>query len=73
MTKEPDPLDAFDEAIATFRQRVPMLEADWLRLQGEAREFGVKVAGVTQADVLTQVWLHIDDSLANGGTYGEFS
>jgi SPP1 gp7 family putative phage head morphogenesis protein len=67
----PDPA-RFDEAVDFFRRRVPMPKAQWLKLGTEARQRGFTVADVAQLDVIHQVWLALDDSIARGSTFAEF-
>lgn len=62
----------FDEAIESFRRRVPMRKERWLKRQAEAKQRAFTVAGVASADVLTDVWLALDDSIARGATFEEF-
>ncbi len=62
----------FDEAVDFFRARVPMPKGEWLRLGTAARQRGFTVADVTQLDVINQVWLALDDAVANGATFDDF-
>ncbi len=55
-----------------FRARVPMHKTQWLELGTEARQRGFTVADVAQLDVIHQVWLALDDSIARGDPFAEF-
>lgn len=56
----------FEEAIDFFRQRVPMLKAEWEAMEVAARKKAFTVAGVAQLDVVTDVWKSIDRALRDG-------
>ena len=62
----------FDAAIAAWRKRDPMPKADWEALQADERDYAWTVAGVAQADVVSDVWDAIDSSVENGTPFAEF-
>ncbi len=72
-----DPLDLdspaeFEEAVASFRRRVPMTRAEWDALLVAARERAFMVSNVAQVDVIQQVFTAIESALANGDTLVDF-
>lgn len=66
-----DPVD-FDEAIAFFRDLVPVTDDEWEALTQAAREQAFTVAGVTQLDVVTQVWESIEKALSDATDFEDF-
>ncbi len=66
-----DPAE-FIEAVRAFRMRVPMTDAEYAELEESEREFAFRVASVTQADVVTQVWDALDSAIASGTGFDDF-
>lgn len=66
-----DPVD-FDEAIAAFRELVPMTDEDWASLSQAAKGQAFKVAGVAQLDVVTQVWEAVEAAITEGTDFRDF-
>lgn len=73
MAKDPsaDP-NQFAEAVAAFRKRVPITREQWERLTTKAREFAFFVSNIMQADVIADVFDHIERAIANGDSFGDF-
>jgi SPP1 gp7 family putative phage head morphogenesis protein len=63
---------SFDSARGWFRDRLPVTDAEYAKLTIDARRKAFKVAGVLQADVVTDVWTAIDDAIADGTTIDDF-
>lgn len=63
---------AWDDAVAAFRARVPMTREQWDALTASARQRAFTASSVAQMDVLNDLWLGIDDAIARGATFGEF-
>jgi SPP1 gp7 family putative phage head morphogenesis protein len=63
---------AYLEALAWFRSKVPMLKADYQALSTANRRKAFTVAGVTQLDLIHDVWKEIDNALENGMTLEDF-
>ncbi len=68
----PDP-DEYEAAIASFRKRVPMPDYAWDALEEEARQYAFKVSGVTQAEMVSEVYEAIDKAIAEGTTLKDFT
>lgn len=68
---EPSP-NAYLQAVDWFRQRVPMTESDFARLEAHAHERAFTVAGVAQIDLVQDVWSALDKALAQGDTLEDF-
>lgn len=68
---EPNPLQPA-EAIAWFRNRVPMTKDEWLELEQRARRKAFTVAAVADLDLLHQVHKAIDEAVTNGATFEDF-
>lgn len=66
-----DPV-APEEAMAWFRQRVPLQRSVWNVLDEQARRRAFTVAGVTSLDVLHEVWRAMDRAIASGVPFAEF-
>lgn len=64
--------DRFEEAIRAWRRRVPMTEDAWERLAEAEREFAFTVSGVTEAEMVQQVFDAIDRAVADGTTLETF-
>lgn len=62
----------FEEAIRSFRKRVPITDAQWDRLTEAEREFAFKVSGVAQADLVTDAYEAIDRAIVDGTTLEDF-
>ena len=62
----------FEDAIAWFRERVPMTPDEWDALTLVARQKAFKVAGVTQLRVVEEVWQALDDAMVNGTALRQF-
>ena len=61
-----------DEAIAWFRERVPVHPDEWHALDAQARRRAFTVSGVSALDVLSEVWEAIDRAIATGTSYEDF-
>jgi SPP1 gp7 family putative phage head morphogenesis protein len=64
--------DAFQEAVAAWRKRVPVTEDELAQLTEELRDLAFNVAGITQADMVTQVYQALDSAIANGDSFDTF-
>lgn len=70
---EPDLSDSgFAEASKWFRSKLPVTEAEWEGLSERARQRAFSVGGITQLDMVQEVWDAIDDAIAKGSTLEEF-
>lgn len=56
----------FDEAIAFFREKVPMTKAEFDALDEVAQKQAFTVAGVTELDMVADVWDAIDSAISTG-------
>jgi hypothetical protein len=63
---------AFDEAIAFFRDRVPLTDDEWNALTEAAHAKAFKVAGLSDLDLVTQVWEAIGKAIEEGSTFDDF-
>ena len=68
----PGNLSGFDTAVAWFRARVPMDEADFADLSDALKAQAFHVAGVTQLELVTQVWEALDAAITDGTTLDDF-
>lgn len=66
-----DPLK-FRQAISAFRDRVPVTSELWDQLNEEETDFAFTVAGVSQANLVVQVWDGIDSAIENGEALDDF-
>lgn len=62
----------FEEAIAWFRERVPMEKEAWEALDADAQRRAFTVANVTQLEVVNDTWVALDVTLSEGGTLKDF-
>jgi len=66
-----DPL-RFDQAVQWFRARLPITDAEFAKLDREARDRAFTVSGVHQLDVVHSVWRGIDKANAAGTPFEDF-
>lgn len=64
--------DASEEAVAWFRNRVPVDRATWAGLDAGARRRAWTLAGTTSLEVLAGVWRRLDAAIAQGTNFGTF-
>lgn len=62
----------FEQAVASFRRRVPMSDAAFQALLDASHARAFVVAGVTKLDLVTEVWRALDRATADGTTFEEF-
>lgn len=62
----------FQAAIDAFRRRVPMTDDDFAELEDSEREFAFTVAGVAQAELVTDVWEALDRAIEDGTDLEDF-
>jgi len=67
----PNPLK-FDAAISAFRDRVPLTRDEWNQLDDEEHDFAFTVSGVSQANLVAQVWDAVDSAVEDGETLEDF-
>jgi SPP1 gp7 family putative phage head morphogenesis protein len=67
----PQPL-RFEEAVAWFRQKVILSEAEFRQLTEEARRRAFTVAGMAQTEVLAALWESLAQALEHGTPYEEW-
>ena len=67
-----DAPDSFDEAVAWFRDRLPISDGDIEDLEAFAGDQAFTVAGVAQLDVVTDVWEAIETALTTGTDLDDF-
>lgn len=72
MAAPPPDLDRFEEAIRAFRRRVPMTDAQFAALTEAERAYAFKVAGLTQARQVQEVFDAIDRAIEHGTTLEDF-
>lgn len=65
-----DPQDS--DALKWFLEKVPVTREVWDAMSQEARQKAFTVAGVAQADLLTQVYKAVADAIRNGTGLGQF-
>jgi SPP1 gp7 family putative phage head morphogenesis protein len=70
--KQPPPPDRYAEAIAWFRNRVPMTDEEFAALDVAERQKAFTVAGVTQARPIQEIFNAIDRAIADGTTLDDF-
>lgn len=68
----PDDPSRFHEAIAALRARVPMTDAEYETLTEDQRARAFTVAGVAQADLVTEVWEAVESAVKDGTTLDDF-
>lgn len=68
----PDDVAHFDAAVAAWRKRDPMPKADWDELQADERDYAWTVAGVAQANLVTDVWEALDRAIEQGRPFADF-
>jgi SPP1 gp7 family putative phage head morphogenesis protein len=71
-TRRPPPPESFAEAVAWFREKVPMTREDWDALEEAARARSFTVSGVAQLDLVAEVFQQVDTAIANGDTLADF-
>lgn len=64
--------DRYEEALAWFRGRVPMLKADWLALDEQARRRAFTIAGVSRVSIIQDVMSALESAVADGETLEDF-
>lgn len=64
--------DAFAEAVAAWRKRIPVTDEELAQLTEELRPFAFTVASTTQADMVQQVYEALDTAIAQGTTFEDF-
>lgn len=70
---EPDVSDSgFPEASRWFRKKLSVPAAEWASLSDRARQRAFSVGGVTQLELVQDVWSAIDKAVANGTTLKDF-
>ena len=62
----------FDEAIASFRSRVPISDEDYEELSRRNQRQAFHVAGATSLDVVDSVWDALDAAIAEGTSFDDF-
>jgi SPP1 gp7 family putative phage head morphogenesis protein len=67
----PEPLP-FEQAIETFRDRLPLPPEEYARLADDARARAFTVGGVASDDLIADVYAGIERALAEGTTFEEF-
>jgi SPP1 gp7 family putative phage head morphogenesis protein len=67
----PEPL-SFEEALAWWRDKVPMTPAQFAKLAREVKAKAFTVARVTKLDLVREVYNLIEKALAEGTTFAEF-
>lgn len=70
---ETDPFNLpFDEALAWFEQKIPLPTSRWDEIINAAQDWAFTVAGLTQAELLNDLYGAIDKALEQGTTLEEF-
>lgn len=64
--------ERFEEAVRAWRERIPLTDEEYESILEGERAFAFKVAGVAQADLVTEVWQAIDRALRDGTAFEEF-
>jgi SPP1 gp7 family putative phage head morphogenesis protein len=73
MSKTIDPFELpFDEAIAYFKQKLPLPSTSWDTFADAAQDYAFTLATVTEAELLNDVYNLVLSGLENGDSYGEF-
>jgi SPP1 gp7 family putative phage head morphogenesis protein len=65
-------VDHYDEAIHAFQKRLPVSRDEWEEMNAGERRRSFNVAGVAQADMVTDVWEAIDRAIRDGKDFEEF-
>jgi SPP1 gp7 family putative phage head morphogenesis protein len=65
-------LDEFEEAVRRFRMRVPISDVEWDQLLESEREYAFKVAGVSQARMVQEVYDAVERAVRDGTTLDDF-
>ncbi len=60
------------EAIAYFRQKIPIPTEKWDQFEAEQHDFAYTVAGLTRADLLAALQWLIDGAIADGTSFDDF-
>jgi hypothetical protein len=63
----------FEEAIAFFKQKVPLPTSAWDEIINEAQDWAFTVAGLTKAEMLNDIQRAIEQALEDGTTLEEFT
>jgi SPP1 gp7 family putative phage head morphogenesis protein len=66
-----NPVD-FEEAIAWFREKVPMTREEAAALESQVRARAFWISHISEADLINDIMLAIDKALAEGTTLAEF-
>lgn len=70
---QPDVSDSgYPEASRWFRKKLSISNAEWDSLSDRARQRAFSVGGVTQLELVQDVWTAIDKAVAKGTTFEEF-
>lgn len=72
MNRPPPRIGAYKEAVKYWRTRQPRREQDLEKLTDENADLAFTLAGVTQLDLVTQVWEALDRAIENGTSFGDF-
>lgn len=64
--------DEFQEAIDSFRARVPMTRPEWDKLTYQARQYAFMISGTLQADVIQQVFDALHRAIVEGTPLEDF-
>jgi SPP1 gp7 family putative phage head morphogenesis protein len=62
----------FDAASQWFKDRLPVPYDEWLLMSAEARAMSFRVAAVTQADLVSDIWRALDKAVSEGTTFEDF-
>ena len=62
----------YQEAIDSFRRKVPVTDAEWDTLNENERRYAFKVSGVAQVDLVTDVFEGIDKAIEDGTPFADF-
>src|SRR4051794_10892872 len=65
-------LHRFLEAIAWFRQRVPISDAELADIEGDASDKAFWVSGAAELDLVQEVWEALDAAIEKGETLEQF-
>ena len=65
-------VDAFKEAVAWWRARVPVTDEEFQQLTEDLQPLAFRVSAATEADMVTQVYQAIDSAIANGDSFETF-
>jgi SPP1 gp7 family putative phage head morphogenesis protein len=64
--------ELYSQAIGAFRKKVPMPKDEWEALEDNQREYGFTVAGVAQAEMVSDVWDAVDSAVEHGDDFDVF-